>query len=134
MKKLFVFAVAFIAFTGFTFSPNNDGVRYGSTASVTANTNHEFSYFRIHHQSKKNVVLNWGITSPAGVSSFRVERSYDGEFYDVISEPACNSATRFSWKDEGIFPGLIYYRVGCVMNDGTCHYSQIETIRVVQRG
>ena len=134
MKKLFVFAVAFIAFTGFTFSPNNDGVRYGATASVTANSFHEFSYFRIHHQSKKYVVLNQGITSPAGVSSFRVERSYDGEFYDVISEPACNSSTRFSWKDEGIFPGTIYYRIGCVMNDGSCHYSAIETIRVVQRG
>jgi hypothetical protein len=132
--KSFCFAVAFIAFTGFTFSPNNDGVRYGSTASVNANTNHEFSYFRIHHQTRKNVVLNWGITSPTGVASFRVERSYDAEFYDVVSEPACNSGTRFSWKDEGVFPGLIYYRIGCVMNDGTCHYSVVETIRVVQRG
>src|SRR4026207_2088145 len=133
MKKLFVFAVAFIAFTGFTFSPNNDGVRYGATASVTANSFHEFSYFRIHHQSKKNVVLNWGITTPAGVSSFRVERSYDEDFYDVISEPACNSSTKFTWKDEGIYPGIIYYRIGCVMSDGSCHYSAVESIRVVQR-
>ena len=133
MKKLFVFAVAFIAFTGFTFSGKNDVVTSKSSASVTANADHEFTYFRIHHQSKKNVVLNWGITTPAGVSSFRVERSYDGDFYDVINEPACNNATKFSWKDEGIFPGVIYYRIGCVMNDGTCHYSEIETIRVVQR-
>ena len=130
MKKLFVFAVAFIAFTGFTFSGKNEGV----TNQVSVNSNfHDFSYFRIHHQSKKNVVLNWGITTPAGVSNFRVERSYDGEFYDVVNEPACNSATKFSWKDEGIFPGVIYYRIGCVMNDGSCHYSEVETIRVVQR-
>ena len=134
MKKLFVFAVAFIAFTGFTFSGKNDGVSSKSLASVSANNYNEFSYFRIHHQSKKNVVLNWGITSPAGVSSFRIERSYDGDFYDVINEPACNSATKFSWKDEGIYPGIIYYRIGCVMSDGTCHYSPVETIRVVQRG
>ena len=133
MKKLFVFAVAFIAFTGFTFSGKNDVVKYNSSASVTANADHEFTYFRIHHQSKKNVVLNWGIATPAGVSSFKIERSYDGEFYDVINEPACNSSTKFSWKDEGIFPGVIYYRIGCVMNDGTCHYSAVETIRVVQR-
>ncbi len=134
MKKLFVFAVAFIAFTGFSFSGKNDGVKYGSDASVSADVNHEFRYFRIHHQSKKNVVLNWGITTSAGVSSFRIERSYDGEFYEVINETACNNATKFTWKDEGIFPGVIYYRIGCVMNDGTCHYSPIETIRVVQRG
>ena len=131
MKKLFVFAVAFIAFTGFTFSGKKEGV--STKESVKANVTHDFSYFRIHHQSKKNVVLNWGITTPAGVSNFKVERSYDGEFYDVINEPACNSATRFTWKDEGIYPGVIYYRIGCVMSDGTCHYSAVETIRVVQR-
>jgi hypothetical protein len=133
MKKLFVFAVAFIAFTGFTFSVNNDGVKYGAAASVSTATTHEFSYFRLHPQTKKNVVLSWGITSPAGVSNFKVERSYDGDFYDVISEPACNNSTRFSWKDEGVYPGVIYYRIGCVMSDGSCHYSDIETIRVVQR-
>jgi len=133
MKKLFVFAIAFIAFTGFTFSVNNDGVKYGATASVSTNATHEFSYFRLHPQTKKNVVLSWGITTPAGVSSFKVERSYDGDFYDVISEPACNNSTRFSWKDEGVYPGVIYYRIGCVMSDGSVHYSDIETIRVVQR-
>ena len=131
MKKLFVFAVAFIAFTGFTFSGNKEEV--STKESVKANVNHDFTYFRIHHQSKKNVVLNWGITSQAGVSSFRIERSYDGEFYDVINEPACNNSTRHTWKDEGVYPGIIYYRVGCVMNDGSCHYSGVETIRVVQR-
>ncbi|HEY9491551.1 MAG TPA: hypothetical protein VIP56_06160 [Nitrososphaeraceae archaeon] len=133
MKKLFVFAVAFIAFTGFTFSGKNEVVTSKSSASVTTKADHEFTYFRIHHQSKKNVVLSWGITSPAGVSSFRIERSYDGDFYDVINEPACNNATKFSWKDEGIYPGVIYYRIGCLMSDGSCHYSDVETIRVVQR-
>ena len=132
MKKLFVFAVAFIAFTGFTFSGNKESV--SSKESVLASTTHDFTYFRIHHQSKKNVVLNWGISTPAGVTSFRIERSYDGEFYDVINEPSCNNATRHTWKDEGVYPGMIYYRIGCVMNDGSCHYSEIQTIRVVQRG
>ena len=133
MKKLFVFAVAFIAFTGFTFSGKNDVVSKKEPVSVKADNFHEFSYFRIHHQSKKNVVLNWGITTPAGVSSFRIERSYDGEFYDVINEPACNNSTKFTWKDEGIYPGVIYYRIGCNMSDGSCHYSDVESIRVVQR-
>ena len=134
MKKLFVFAVAFIAFTGFTFSGKNETVANNTTTSVSGNVAHDFTYFRIHHQSKKNVVLNWGINTPAGVTCFTIERSYDlGEFYDVINEIPCNSAVKFSWKDEGIFPGMIYYRVACHMNDGTTHYSPVETIRVVQR-
>jgi len=133
MKKLFVFAVAFIAFTGFTFSGKNEKVAYKAAPSIAANVAHDFTYFRVHHQSKKNNVLNWGIDTPAGVSCFNVERSYDGEFYDVINQVPCNNAVKFSWKDEGIFPGVIFYRIACNMNDGTTHYSDIETIRVVQR-
>ena len=133
MKKLFVFAVAFIAFTGFTFSSKEKGVSTEGSTSVKANVIHDFTYFRIHHQSKKNVVLNWGIDSPVGVTNFRIERSYDGEFYDVISDQSCNNSTKFTWKDEGIYPGVIYYRIGCEMNDGSCHYSTVESIRVVQR-
>ena len=133
MKKLFVFAVAFIAFTGFTFSGKTEKVAYKATTYAAANAAHDFTYFRIHHQSKKNVVLDWGVNTPAGVSCFNVERSYDGEFYDVINQVACNNSVKFSWKDEGIFPGTIYYRIACNMSDGTSHYSEIETIRVVQR-
>ena len=133
MKKLFVFAVAFIAFTGFTFSGKNETVANNTTTSVSANVAHDFTYFRTHHQSKKNVVLDWGIDSPAGVTCFTVERSYDGEFYDVINQVACNNAVRFSWKDEGVFPGVIYYRIACNMSDGTTHYSPVESIRIVQR-
>ena len=133
MKKLFVFAVAFIAFTGFTFSGKNESVAYKAAPSVSANAAHDFTYFRTHPQTKKNVVLDWGIDSPAGVSCFTIERSYDGDFYDVINQVACNNAVRFSWKDEGVFPGVIYYRIACNMNDGTTHYSSTESIRIVQR-
>lgn len=132
MKKLFVFAVAFIAFTGFTFSGKNDIKQTYSSAVTKNNAQEMFGYFRIHHQTKNNVVLNWGITSPAGVSSFTVERSYDGEFFDVINQVACNNAVKFSWKDEGIYPGYIYYRIGCITNDGKATYSSTEVIRVVQ--
>lgn len=131
MKKLFVFAVAFIAFTGFTFSGKNDVNTTKSSPSVYK-AQEMFGYFRIHHQTKNNVVLNWGITTPSGVSCFTVERSYDGEFFDVINQVACNNSVKFSWKDEGIFPGYIYYRIACHMNDGTTHYSSTEVIRVVQ--
>ena len=115
------------------FQVKNETVASKATTYASAKVTHDFTYFRIHHQSKKNVVLNWGINTPAGVTCFNIERSYDGEFYDVISEVPCNNSVKFSWKDEGIYPGIIYYRVACNMNDGTTHYSEIETIRVVQR-
>lgn len=130
MKKLFVFAIAFIAFTGFSF-PGND-VKTAATVGekISSNTQEMFSYFRSHRQAK-NVVLNWGITTPAGVSGFTIERSYDNEYFDVMNQVSCNNSTKFSWKDESVFPGYIYYRIGCMMSDGTCHYSATEVVRIV---
>ena len=134
MKKLFIFAVAFIAFTGFTFSGKKDQTSVKSNVSVTtAKAEHEFDFFRIHRQGKSDIMLSWGINSPAGVSSFTVQRSYDGDFFEEINQAPCNNSVKFSFKDEGVYPGYIYYRVGCIMSDGSCHYSDTEMIRIVSR-
>ena len=131
MKKLLVFAVAFIAFTGFTFSGNNDTNPVKPTASLTeANTQETFSFFRTHRQAK-NVVLNWGVSSMAGVNGFIIERSYDGEFFDVINQVPSGTDLKYSWKDMGVFPGYIYYRIGCILVDGRVSYSSTDVIRIV---
>jgi hypothetical protein len=131
MKKLFVFGLFYLAFTGYSFSykpvsdlPSDKSVKTFQSA---------FDYFRIHRQAK-NVVLNWGITSSAGVTGFVLERSYDGENFDIIGEVPCNNAVKFSWKDMSVFPGIIYYRIGCMSTIGRVTYSEVEVIRIVQRG
>jgi hypothetical protein len=129
MKKLIVFAVAFISFTGFTFSDNN----YTGTTVKGQGVQETFKYFRIHRQAK-NVVLNWGMGSVSGVTGFIIERSYDGDFYDVINQVPSTTELKYTWKDLGVFPGIIYYRIGCIMPDGRVAYSQIETIRIVSHG
>ena len=128
MKKLFVFAVAFIAFTGFTFPVEKTETTVGK---ATVNVQDMFSYFRIHRQAK-NVVVNWGITNSAGLSKFVVERSYDGEYFDEVSEVTCNGSAKYSCKDLSVFPGYIYYRIACKMTDESVHYSAVEVIRIVQ--
>lgn len=133
MKKLLVFAVAFIAFTGYSFTGMEKFPAKKSVAAAGVAKQEMFRYFRIHRQAK-NVVLNWGVTSPAGISSFILERSYDGDFFDAINQMPCNNAEKFSWKDLSVFPGYIYYRIACVMTDGTVSYSVVEVIRIVQHG
>jgi len=130
MKKLIVFSVAFISFTGFTFSDdyNNTGITVKSQP-----VQETFKYFRIHRQAK-NVVLNWGLSSVSGVSGIIIERSYDGDFYDVINQMPVTNELKYTWKDLGVFPGIIFYRIGCIMPDGRIAYSQIETIRIVSHG
>jgi hypothetical protein len=133
MKKLFVFAMFYLAFTGFAFS-DKQATPLSDNNSISALTAQQaFGYFRIHRQAK-NVVLNWSVTSPAGVTGFVVERSYDGEFFDVINEMPCNNATKFSWKDMSVFPGVIYYRIGYISETARVTYSDVEVIRIVQRG
>lgn len=130
MKKLIVFAVAFISFTGFSFSEENSNT--GTTVKGQS-LQETFKYFRIHRQAK-NVVLNWGLSSVQGVTGFIIERSYDGDFYDVINQLPSTTELKYTWKDLGVFPGVIYYRIGCIMPDGRVAYSQIETIRIVSHG
>jgi len=131
MKKLFVFGLFYLAFTGYSFS--GKPVSNSPAANSVKTFQSAFDYFRIHRQAK-NVVLNWGITSSAGVTGFILERSYDGEFFDVISEVPSNNTVKYSWKDLSVFPGTIYYRIGCMTTTGRVTYSEVEVIRIVQRG
>jgi hypothetical protein len=136
MKALFIFSVSFIAFTSFCFKPAIKTRVSASTEAInitSSNMQEQLAFFRIHRQAK-NVVVNWGVTSPAGIAGYTVERSYDGEFFDVINQFSNNNALKFSAKDESVFPGYIYYRIGCVMNNGSTMYSEVRLIRIVQHG
>jgi hypothetical protein len=132
MKTLLLIAVTSMAVSGTSFIPAPQENK-GQTASIsTPSQSHDFSFFRIHRQGKGNVVLAWGVTSLNGVSGFSVERSYDGDFYDAINQVPCNGALKHDWKDENVFPGTINYRIACIMDDGSVHYSAVEQIRIVQ--
>lgn len=130
MKSLLIFAIASMAVSGASFITVPQSKE--QTATISTNKTHDFSFFRMHKQGKSNVVLNWGVTSIEGVSSFAVERSYDGDFFDVINQQGSNGQAKHTYKDENVFPGYIYYRVTCLMNDGTSHTTAVESIRIVQ--
>jgi len=131
MKTLLIIAVTSMAVSGVSFLPPTSTTNQ-DVKVISATQTSEFGFFRIHRQGKGNVVLNWGITSLNGVSGFSVERSYDGDFFDAINQIPCNGELKHSCKDMNIFPGLIHYRIACVMDDGSVHYTQVETIRIVQ--
>jgi len=92
-----------------------------------------FSNFRIHREGKAGVTLNWAIAAP-DVSQFVVERSYDGEFFESLSNVGFNGSATYKFKDNQVFPGFIYYRITAIHSDGTTEQSSVEMIRIVQRG
>jgi hypothetical protein len=134
MKSIVLIAFTSLALNGFsitkqTATENN----FPLSQSVSAATQDMFGYFRTHRQGK-GVSLNWSVTSMHEVAGFIVERSYDGDFFEVISQLQATSSMKYSWKDEGVFPGYTHYRIGCVMSDGTTHYTPVEIIRIVKHG
>lgn len=130
MKALIILSLSTMALSGASFY-EKPAEQVNSTV-VTVNQQEMFSYFRAHRQGS-GVALSWGTTTLSNVVGFIIERSYDGDFFENIQQVMPTNA-RNTWRDTGVFPGYIHYRIGCVMSDGTTHYSQVETVRIVQHG
>jgi hypothetical protein len=128
MKKLpFLALFAVLTLTSSYFST----VISATTPTQTVALNSSFDYFRIHRQAN-SVALSWA-TSTTDATQFVVERSFDGEFYEAINQMAFNGAGAYKFKDDSVYPGVIYYRITAVKADGSSEQSTIESIRIVQR-
>lgn len=92
-----------------------------------------FDSFRVHRQGKAAISLSWTVSS-ADINQFIVERSYDGEFFENVTSINFNGSSAYKYKDNGIYPGVVYYRITAVREDGTTEYSSVETVRIVQHG
>ena len=92
-----------------------------------------FSRFNVHRAGKADIEVTWAV-SDGNITQFQVERSYDGDFYDNVTNVNFNGSSSYKTKDKGVFPGYIYYRVTAVKSDGTTECSPVETVRIVQHG
>ncbi len=91
-----------------------------------------FKQFNVHRQGS-DVSLNWSIAS-FSVTEFRIERSYDGEFFDVIGTMPCNGTAIHRYRDASVFPGTIWYRITALKADQTVESTATESVRLVKRG
>jgi len=89
-----------------------------------------FSYLRCHRQAK-NIVVNWGATSTAGVHHFVVYHSEDNDFFDPIEEVYPDGTLKYSYKHESVFAGYHYYYIAAVMNSGPTVNSVVDVVRIV---
>ena len=88
--------------------------------------------FMVHRQGN-GVTLMWTVAFPGQVAGYVIERSYDGEFFETISELSRNNNSRCRFTDNNVYPGYISYRVKAIMQDGSVEESGVETIRIVSR-
>lgn len=122
MKTLISYAVSFLFF-----------VTLVSFASITVSQkpNSCFKEFRIHRQAN-DVALTWSV-SASDVASFTIERSYDAEMFEPVLQVPCNGTARHKYRDAGVYPGYIHYRIAAAKADGSVEYSALETVRIVRR-
>ena len=128
MKTLI--SIAFLSLIAITTSAVGTNERPSQLSSVTVTNG--FKYFRAHRQAS-GVALAWD-NMASDVVQFKVERSYDGEYFDVICEAACNGNAVHKFTDKDVFPGMVYYRITALKADGSEETSTIENVRIVRRG
>ena len=101
--------------------------------STTSNNSKQemFNYLRCHRQAK-NIVVNWGMTSQLGVTSYKVYHSEDGEFFDPIATiPADDASLKYSFKHETVFPGYHYYYIAAIRSGMPAVNSVTDVVRIV---
>jgi hypothetical protein len=122
MKKLFystVFALLIVTLSSFT-----------AQVATSVNQTSPVNSLRAHRQGS-GVALSWSAASPDAVS-FVIEKSYDGDFFDTLTEVNFNGGSSYKFVDNSVFPGVIYYRIKTVNTDGSVDCSTTESVRIVK--
>jgi hypothetical protein len=89
-----------------------------------------FGSFNVHRQHN-SASLNWGFNSP-NVTSFIIQRSYDGEYFGAIDQVGRSNGHWNKYIDATVEPGTIYYKIIAVMNDGSRDESPVTSVRIVR--
>jgi hypothetical protein len=86
-----------------------------------------FGAFEVHRQGKE-ISLTW--SAPASSVSFKVERSEDGEFFNLIHSARSNGSKNYRFNDGSFFTGTHYYRIVYIGADGSEKRSAIQHIDI----
>lgn len=116
-----------LAFAGLIPSAKDNSLP-GSTEKTTRQES--FNYIRCHRQAK-NIVINWGMTSLAGVDHFVIYHSEVGDLFDPIDEVDPDGTLKYSYKHESVFAGYHYYYIKAVMIGGSSVDSPVDVVRIV---
>lgn len=88
----------------------------------------------VAHRMQNHAAMVWHVNASSEVAFFEIERSYDGEFFEVIGNKACNNSPMHKHVDSEVFPGYIHYRVKAYLHNGDEVYSDVSLVRIIKRG
>ncbi|HKP32099.1 MAG TPA: hypothetical protein VJT83_05210 [Chitinophagaceae bacterium] len=129
MKAIITLSIVLLATSSFTPKQFSDKkvAQMNTTARKIAGV---FGSFNVHRQHN-SAALSWNCLSD-NISSFAIERSYDGEWFEEIGGCAPETGRWHRYKDDTVEPGFIYYRVVAHMNGGATEYSPVAMVKIVK--
>ena len=89
-----------------------------------------------YNRLQTNTALNWTMESATTNSKFIVERSDDGVHFYIIGEvkgKANAGENTYTFLDEKLFSGKIFYRLKLVNEDGKYNYSKIVVVNATDQ-
>ena len=104
-----------------------------TVAAASLTSSEVFSRFNVHRQ-KNGVSVQWTVNSVENISSFIIERSWDGVYFESINVLEAGTSTNRYLDNYDIYPGYWYYRITAVMNDGSEVSSDVDMVRIVRNG
>lgn len=129
MKAIITLSIVLLVSSSFTSKQFSDKkvAQFNTTARKLAGV---FGSFNVHRQHN-SAALSWN-TNGDNVSSFVIERSYDGEYFDAVGGCAPATGRWHRYKDDTVEPGLIYYRIAAYMPGGSIEYSHTAMVKIVK--
>lgn len=135
--KIILLAVAAVVINTAWITPT-PAISTTNESTITAVAEPGFSFFRVHRQGRNAVTATWGLSSSDGVSGFLVEKTYEDPsdpyaYWETVSTMPCTGARSYKCTDNGVFPGVITYRVTAHLNDGRAVISELASITINSR-
>jgi hypothetical protein len=87
----------------------------------------KFSKFDAKHTSS-GTLLTWTIDSDSNPHSYEIERSDDGTSFNKIGSVNATDNTTYSFTDNRVTQGVVFYRIKSLDRDGNKKYSNIINI------
>jgi hypothetical protein len=84
------------------------------------------------HREHNGVTLNWNVSS-SSITSFVIQKSYDGEYFDDVDMDVRTVGRWSRTTDNDVYPGYIHYRVIAILSDGTECCSPVQVVRIVKK-
>jgi hypothetical protein len=111
-------------------APFTDNTYYIDNIYFSSSTNIlpvDFKAFDIN-KSGKAINLNWIVANEIGLAEYVVEKSLNGKDFDRVATIAASGKERYSFADDNLVNGIIYYRIKAVDKDGKFKYSATKNV------